>query len=162
MIIAISAMPLLDTSELAKTLAAEHKLEIYEDPAPAICRQYGFQTLYEIPTSLQLEVREQLVVEHAELLQTGEDLLLNYSVFGFLADWMRWAWGSTPTEKWDNIKRISAVSASRYEAVYHLNNGPVREYDGYVWFDRRNAEQINSLLKYLYRELNIVDRLKEI
>jgi hypothetical protein len=50
-----------------------------------LCQDYGFQTLYEVPQTLQLEMREKLIVDHAALLQEADNLLLNYSVCGFLA-----------------------------------------------------------------------------
>jgi hypothetical protein len=73
---------------------------------------------------------------------------------------MRSAWAFTPTEKWEQIKSISAEIVSHYDAVYHLETGPTRNYDGYIWFVWRNAEQINGLLKYLYRELNMSDKVR--
>jgi hypothetical protein len=162
MIIAISAAPPLDTNPIAKKLATEHKLEVYQDPLPEICRRYGFQTLYDMPTALQLEIREKVVIEHVAQIRDLDKALLNYSVCGFLADWMRWAWAFTSTEKWEEIRSISSEIVSHYDAVYHLEHGPVREYDGYVWFDRRNADQINGLLKYVYSDLNISEKVRSL
>jgi hypothetical protein len=39
---------------------------------------------------------------------------------------MRWAWGSTPSDKWEEIKDISTGIVSRNDEVYHLETGPNR------------------------------------
>jgi len=160
MIIAISSTPPIDTSSLAAELAGKHGLRIVEDPAPALCKEYGFQTLYDMPHELQGEIRERLVREHAELLSAEDGLLLNYSAFGYLADWMRWYWSHTPSEKWECITDTAAKAIAKYDEIYHVDSGEAREYDGYVWFDKRNADQINSLLKGLYVDLGVTDRLR--
>ena len=160
MIISISSPPPFDTSELADKLAAQNGLKIIADPAPAVCREYGFQTLYDMPEKLQGEVRERLIREHLDLVKTGGDLLLNFSVFEYLADWMRWFWGNTPAEKWEEVLSLGAEAAHLYDQIYHVEDGKLREYDGYIWFDKRNAEQISGLLKYLYTDLKVTDSLK--
>ena len=160
MIIAISSPPPIDTSELAQKLAKQHGLRIIEDPAPALCREYGFQTLYDMPQNLQGEIRERLIREHRDLVKNSSDVLLNYSVFEYLADWMRWFWTNTPSEKWEDILSTAAEAAQRYDEIYHVEDGPLLEYDGYVWFDKRNAAQISSLLRCLYTDLQVTDSLK--
>lgn len=160
MIIAISSPPPIDTTELAQKLAEQNGLRIIEDPAPALCRQYGFQTLYDMPQRLQGEIRERLIREHRDLVKSNNDLLLNYSVFGYLADWMRWFWTNTPAEKWEEILSPATEAAQLYDQIYHVENGPSREYDGYIWFDKRNAAQISSLLRCLYTDLQVTHNLK--
>ena len=91
MIIVISSPPPIDTTELAEKLASQNYLKVIKDPAPLICREYGFQTIYDMPVKLQTEIREKLIKDHAEFVKSNDNILLNYSVFGYLADWMRWA-----------------------------------------------------------------------
>jgi len=160
MIIAISSPPPIDTTKLAEKLAAENSLRIVEDPAPALCREFGFQTLYDMPQRLQGEIRERLIREHSEFVKNNDGLMLNYSVFEYLADWMRWFWATTPAERWEEILTTAGQAAQRYDQIYHVEDGPLREYDGYVWFDKRNASQINYLLKSLYADMQVTERLK--
>jgi len=160
MIIAISSPPPINTTELAQKLAEQNGLMIIEDPAPSLCREYGFQTLYDMPQKLQGEIRERLIREHRDLVKTNNDMLLNYSVFEYLADWMRWFWADTPSEKWEEILGVAAESAQLYDQIYHVEAGAMREYDGYIWFDKRNAKQISNLLKCLYTDFQVTDILK--
>ena len=160
MIIAISSPPPVDTTELAEKLAAQNGLRLIKDPAPSLCRGYGFQTLYDMPQKLQGEIRERLIREHRDLVKTNNDMLLNYSVFEYLADWMRWFWAETPSEKWEEILGVAAESAQLYDEIYHVEAGTLREYDGYIWFDKRNAKQISNLLKCLYTDFQVTDILK--
>ena len=160
MIIAISSPPPIDTTEFAQKLAEQNGLKIIEDPAPSLCREYGFQTLYDMPQKLQGEIRERLIREHRDLVKTNNDMLLNYSVFEYLADWMRWFWADTPSEKWEEILGVAAESAQLYDQIYHVEAGTLREYDGYIWFDKRNAKQISNLLKCLYTDFQVTDILK--
>lgn len=160
MIITISAAPRVDTSELAKNLSAMHGLAIQPDPSSQVCAGYGFQTIYEMPVTLQASVREQLIREHCELVSNTDDLLLNYSIFPWLADWMRWFWSSTPTERWEEIIEVAASAVRRYELIYHVENNKVQKYDGYLWLDERNSSQINSLLRCLYGDFEVSDRVR--
>lgn len=162
MIIAISSPPPIDKTELAEKLAEQYNLKIIEDPSPQICKQYGFQTIYDMPTSLQTEIRERLIREHTDFVKANDDLLLNFSVFEFLADWMRWFWANTPTEKWEEIMLVANEAFDRYDEIYHIEKGAARNYDGYIWFDKRNASQINSLLKHLYTENNVSEKIKSL
>ncbi len=160
MIITISAAPRIETAEVAKKLAAKHGLAIQPDPSAQVCAEYGFQTIYEMPATLQARVREQLIREHCEVVSKTDDLLLNYSIFPWLADWMRWFWSSTPTERWEEIMEVAAGAARRYELIYHVESDKVQMYDGYLWLDKRNSSQINSLLRHLYREFEVSDRVR--
>ena len=159
MIISISSSPPFDTTELAQKLAEKNGLRIIDDPAPALCRGYGFQTLYDMPQKLQGEVRERLIREHSDFVKTNNDVLLNFSVFEYLADWMRWSWSNTPTEKWEEILSVASETAQLYDQIHHVEDGKLREYDGYVWFDERNSHQLNGLLKYLYGEMNCSEKV---
>ena len=160
MIIVISSPPPIDTTELAEKLASQNDLKIIEDPAPSICRDYGFQTIYDMPHKLQTEIREKLIKDHAEFVKSNDNILLNYSVFRYLADWMRWAWATTPTEKWEEILSVASETVNHYDRIYHVEEGKSLEYDGYVWFDQRNSKQINNLIKHLYTEMNVIEKLQ--
>lgn len=161
MIISISAAPIVDTSAASATLSKKHGLSIHDDPLREICEQYGFQTIYEMPATLQGSVRRDLVRRHFELVSGADDLLLNYSVFEWLADWMRWFWSSTPTELWADTMESAAVIAQRYDVIYHVESNTSRNYDGYVWLDQRNSVQINRLMKCLYGELNVSNKVRQ-
>ncbi|HEY2846596.1 MAG TPA: hypothetical protein VGI80_02200 [Pyrinomonadaceae bacterium] len=162
MIIAISSPPPVDTSELAAELAGKYGLRVVVDPAPALCKEYGFQTLYDMPRELQAEIRERLICEHADQAMSSDALLFNFSVFEYLADWMRWFWSDTPTEKWDAILATAAKAIAKYDEIYHVDSGKSLEYDGYIWFDSRNTSQIDGLLKGLYADLKVTDKLKKV
>ncbi len=155
MIIAISSPPPIDKTELAEKLASQHGLRIIENPALAICKEYGFQTLYDMPEELQGEMREKLIRDHLAFLQANDNLVLKFSVFEYLADWMRWFWSNTPTEKWEDILIAAKGITSKYDENFHLDEGKSLEYDGYVWFDKLNASQIDRLIKNLYLDFNI-------
>ena len=160
MVIAISAPPNVDTSVAIARLAERHRRPAEEDPARAVCRRYHFQTLYDMPASLQLTVRERLVREHLEHVRAYGDLLLDYSVAGWLAEWMRWHWNATPTRQWAEVMETARQCASRYDVVYHLETGATRRYDGYVWLDVENSRQVNGLLHHVHRELGIEARVR--
>jgi hypothetical protein len=160
MIIAISSPPPIDKTELAKKLATQYGLTIVEDPAPTLCREYGFQTIYDMPQQLQAEIRERLIREHTAFLKVNDNLVLKFSIFEFLADWMRWFWANTPTEKWEDLLAVAHEASGLYTEIHHLDDGQSLEYDGYVWFDKFNSKQINSLIKQLYTEMQVGDELK--
>jgi hypothetical protein len=159
-IIAISAPPVTDKATLTRSLAERYSLPIERDPSSAVCRSWGFQTLYEMPVDLQRQVRLSLLTAHRDALMGGAPRVYDYSAFEMLADWMRWFWGATPTEEWENVLTIGRDCASRYEQLYHLENGADLPYDGYVWFDRRNAAQQGRLIRHLYTELGVHDRVR--
>ena len=160
MIVAVSAPPNIDTSAAVARLAERHRVRPEEDPARAVCRRYQFQTLYDMPAGLQLAVREQLVRDHLDHVSKPGDRLLDYSVAAWLADWMRWQWHATSTRLWAEVLEVARQCASRYDLVYHLETGPVRRYDGYVWLDVENSRQVNGLLHHVHRELGIETRVR--
>jgi len=160
MIIAVSSAPNVDKSRAVHALADKYKLEIHEDPMRTACDDYGFQTIYDMPAQLQAEVRERLIADHHEFVGQNSGLLLNYSVVEWLADWMRWSWNTTSTESWSRIMATAKASAQRYDHIYHVENQLLRPYDGYVWRDKDNSEQLNGLMKYLYDELQVLDKVE--
>lgn len=160
MIVAISSIPAIDINNLAEQLAHTQSLQIVENPLPLICKEYGFQTLYDMPRELQTEIREKLIREHFDFVKTNDNVLLKFSIFEYLADWMRWAWSNTSTEKWEEILSISGEIINYYTEIYHVDKGDLLEYDGYVWFDERNAAQINSLLKHLYKDFGVLEKIR--
>jgi hypothetical protein len=160
MIIALAAPPIVDVSRTADVLAKRHGLAVHPDPTRQVVEGFGFQTLYDMPEGLQRQVREGLIRDHLALVTRQGGLVLEYSVFNWLADWMRWFWNRTPTEAWEQVMRQAAAVAERYDVVYHVETGPDKSYDGFVWRDRHNARQINSLLKSLYSDLNLGPKLR--
>lgn len=160
MIISISVAPNVDTLVVAQTMAEKYGLVIHEDPARVMCEQYGFQTIYDMPVVLQKQVRKQLISDHLDLLAHQDNLLLNYSIIQWLADWMRWFWHTTPSQEWTQIMETAKQCVQKYQSIYHLQDNVNRAYDGYVWLDKENSKQINSLMLYLYAELGISDQVK--
>jgi len=161
MIIAVCAPPLVDKSEVSAGLASDHRLKVIRDPAPELCARYGFQTLYDMPADLQRSCREQLMKDHLALLQSSSGLLLEYSAVEWMADWMRWFWGGTPTQSWAKILAQGGEAVRRYDQIYQVENGRSRAYDGYAWLDRENSRQVGSLMRYLHGELGVSDRVKQ-
>jgi hypothetical protein len=155
MIVAVSAAPVYDKGELVSRLASTHGIDIVRDPAPRLCERYGFQTLYEMPPDLQRACRVQLLSEHLEDLQQRNDVVFEYSVAEWIADWMRWFWPTTATQEWERLMEVASTAAKRYDMIYHLDTGTPRSYDGYVWLDRANARQIDSLVRFAYREFGV-------
>ena len=160
--ICLSAPPNLDVTTLAQKLADEQGLTFCADPSRACCEELGFQTLYEIPLAAQQELRRSLIEAHHDMLRTDSDLICDYSLFGMLADWMRWHWADTTSEVWEEVWVEARAIAALYDKIYHVTEAPARTYDGYVWLDQRNADQIARLLPGLYRELGVEDRLEQI
>lgn len=157
MIVAVSSAPVYDKGDVVARLAAMHGLEIVADPAPAFCHGFGFQTLYEMPTDLQRACREQLLYDHLSFLQSHDDVVFAFSAVEWLADWMRWLWGATPTEAWARILAVGGDAVKRYGTIYHVVAGPRRPYDGYAWLDAENSKQVNSLIGHLHGELGVSD-----
>ncbi|MFS8084620.1 MAG: hypothetical protein ACMG6H_03255 [Acidobacteriota bacterium] len=160
MIIAVSAPPIVDKTQAAQALAEKYHLTAHEDPMRAACEDYGFQTIYEMPEQLQGELREQLATAHVDLLSQPGDLLLNYSVVEWVADWMRWSWNGISAEGWSKIIGLARSSASQYDQIIHLDHGTTKPYDGYVWLDKTNSEQVNRLMKHLYEELDLMEKVR--
>ncbi|MBP6819655.1 MAG: hypothetical protein KBC46_10170 [Ferrovibrio sp.] len=161
MSIAISAAPHIDTSALVKKLAAESKLSPVADPTPLLVRSYGFQTLYDMPLPLQTTIRKRLIAEHKDAL-TGTPKLFEHGVFPWLADWMRWHWGTTPAEAWEDVIALGAACAQGYGRIIHVSDGPTKGYDGYAWLDKRNSRQIDILLHQLYAQLGVTAKVETI
>ena len=160
MIIAIASPPIVDTSRVAQELAKRHGLNLHSDPTKAVAEGYGFQTLYDMPEALQRKVREDLIRDHLAFVSRQDGVVLDYSVYNWLADWMRWFWNHTPTEKWEEILALASAITERYSVVHHLESGPEKAYDGFVWRDRRNSKQIDGLLKSLFDELKVGAKLR--
>ena len=159
MIISVSAAPIIDKSPEVRALAEKYGLTVYQDPMRAACDGYGFQTIYDMPASLQTEVRKSLIASHQQFLTDHSDALLNYSVVEWLADWMRWGWNTVPTEAWAEVMSAAKSSAGRYDQIYHVEKDGRRPYDGYAWLDQKNSDQINRLMKYLYDELQVTGKI---
>ena len=84
----VSAAPTVDIAAFAAGLANGGK--VFGDPSRTLCAAYGYQTLYEIPVPLQKRLRLELIGAHADLLTADANAICDYSVFAWLADWMRW------------------------------------------------------------------------
>lgn len=160
MLIAISAPPHIDPAPKAAELARGQGLPVETDPTPALVRAYGFQTLYDMPAALQRETRLRLVREHAARVGGGSGAVLDHAVFGWLADWMRWFWQGMPAEAWDAVIAEARAAVQGYDAIVHLADGASRAYDGYWWLDPRNGRQIEPLLRHLYGELGVAEKVR--
>lgn len=160
MMIAISGAPPVVTSALARHLAATHGLEVSPDPTPSLCATYGFQTLYDMPIDLRGDIRLRLITEHIRLIEQGADLVVEQSLFPWMADWMRWHWAHTPSQAWEAVYSLAERAARRYDVIYHVEGGPTRSYDGFAWLDKDNARQINRLLRMLYVELGVSELVR--
>lgn len=154
----ISAPPSLDISSLTARLGGV----VIADPARALCKRYGYQTLYEVPRELQKRLRRELIRGHAEKLMGKSDALFDHSVFLYLADWMRWLWGETPTEEWESVLIDALPAVDRSEKIHHVVAGPRGDYDGYRWLDMRNAKQVEKIMRGLYREFGCEARVVEV
>jgi hypothetical protein len=156
----ISAAPSLDVSTLAARLATGAAL--VHDPSRALCQRYGYQTLYEVPKDLQKRLRRELIRGHAEQLRERPDGVFDHSVFLFLADWMRWLWGETPTEEWESVLVDAIPAVDRSEKIHHVVAAPRAGYDGYRWLDARNAKQVDKIMRGLYREFGCESRVVDV
>ena len=155
----ISAPPTVDVSALAKKLA--HGRSIHTDPSKDFCHRYGYQTLYEIPVDLQKQIRRELIRDHVKKLQSSPDAVFDHAVFSWLADWMRWLWSETSTEEWEALLAEAEPAVLLSDPIHHVFIGPAARYDGYRWLDARNAIQIESLLRHLYRNFGCERRVIE-
>jgi hypothetical protein len=156
----ISAAPSLDISSFAARIAAGSSL--VTDPSHALCAHYGYQTLYEVPRDLQKRLRRELIRGHAQKLQDNAGGVFDHSIFLFLADWMRWLWGDTPTEEWESVLIEALPAVDRSEKIHHVVDAPRASYDGYAWLDARNAKQIEKIMRGLYREFGCEARVVEV
>lgn len=156
----ISAAPSLDVSTYAARLAPGAR--VLADPTRELCAKYGYQTLYEVPTELQKRLRRELIRGHAEKLREEAGGVFDHSIFLFLADWMRWLWGATPTEEWESVLIEALPAVDRSEKVHHVVAAPRAGYDGYRWLDGRNAKQLEKIMRGLYREYGCEARVVEV
>jgi len=156
----ISAPPALDISVLAGRLAEGRA--VTADPARAMCKRYGYQTLYEIPYDLQRRLRRELIRAHAEQLREHPDCVCDHSVFSFLADWMRWLWSETTTEEWEAVLVEAWPAVERSETIHHVIAAPRAVYDGYRWLDAGHSKQVEKLMRGLYREFGCEGRVTEV
>lgn len=157
--IAISSAPAVGIEGAVQKIAAEKNLAIVRDPAIAACREYGFQTLYEMPEELQRTIRLRLIDEHREYLVNGGAAVFDHSVFGWVADWMRWFWSNTRTLDWERVWERARECARLYDEIYHVEGDVTRPYDGYYWLDRANSIQVNRLLRMLHSEFDVTGRV---
>jgi len=156
----IAAPPTIDVSKLAKDLAAKERATLVTDPSRAACERYGYQTLYEMPIDLQKQTRRKLIADHIAALQKGGSLVFDHSIFQWLADWMRWVWGETPTEEWEAVLAEAKPAIKLYDAIQHVSEGPAAGYNGYTWLDQRNGREIERLMRHLYDDLGCRDRVR--
>lgn len=156
----ISAPPHIDVSAHVKKLADAHGLTVLTDPSRKMCEQYGYQTLYEMPLILQKQVRRRLITDHTAALQGTHRLICDHGVLTWLADWMRWLWGETPAEEWEEVLADARPAIALYGSIHHVAQGPVAQYDGYRWLDKRNGVQIERLLRHLYSEFGCSERVQ--
>lgn len=156
----ISAAPSLDIAAFAKGLAPGASVIV--DPSRAVCARYGYQTLYEVPRELQKQLRRELIRGHAEKLQASANGVFDHSIFLFLADWMRWLWGDTPSEEWESVLIEALPAVDRSEKIHHVVAAPRAGYDGYRWLDARNAKQVEKIMRGLYREYGCESRVVEV
>lgn len=160
MIISVTAAPIVDRSKCVDVLKRQYSCLSVEDAMKNYCISHGFQTIYDMPSPLQKNVRTTLLYDHLNFLRgRSQNIILEYSIVEWVADWMRWFWGKTTTEEWDRVIEISRECLTRYDKIYHLENGETRPYDGYVWLDAANSRQINEIMKYLYRYFEIENKI---
>jgi hypothetical protein len=156
----IAAPPTIDVSKLAQDLAAKEKATLVTDPSRAACERYGYQTLYEMPLALQKQARRKLITDHIAALQKGGSMVCDHSIFQWLADWMRWIWGKTPTEEWEAVLAEAAPAVKLYDAIEHVAEGPAAGYNGYTWLDQRNGKEIERLMRHLYADLGCTEKVR--
>lgn len=159
MVIAVTSHPRVDTAAYAKSKFSGKKLAT--DPAREACNTLGFQTLYDIPQPFQMEVRRKMISDHLSALKKGKlkGNVLTYSVFEWLADWMRWTWNHTPSLAWDEVLKQASDIAKHYDSIVHLESGKLRAYDGYIWRDIPNSQQIDRLMRGLYADLGVLKKV---
>jgi hypothetical protein len=158
MIIVVAAAPNRDPGPRAREVSASRAFRIVADPTPALCRAWGFQTLYEMPPVLQSDARLEILRRHRAELDAGS-AVFEQGVVAWLADWMRWHWSATTSEAWENVLAEARAIAARYDAIEHRDDAPLRGYDGHHWLDRRHAEQVERCMRVLYDELGLVRRV---
>jgi len=150
--LAISAPPTINVQAKAEALAGQSGAKLLKDPSRAACERYGYQTLYEMPIELQKETRRRLIREHVAALKSEPNAVFDHSVFEWIADWMRWCWGSTPTEEWEAVLKLAGEAVALYDRIEHVATGPAQSYNGYDWLDQRNGAEIERLMRHLYAD----------
>ena len=155
----IAAPPTIDVSAMAKDFAAREKATLIADPSRAACERYGYQTLYEMPLALQKQARRKLITDHIAALNKNKAAVFDHSVFQWLADWMRWLWGETPTEEWEAVLAEAKSAVPLYDKIEHVAEGPAAAYNGYTWLDQRNGQEIERLMRHLYVDFGCADRV---
>lgn len=158
MITIVTGPPTLDVRRRALEVSRQQNAVFIADPTPLLCKHLGWQTLYEMPPATQSEARLALLREHRVRVEEG-NAVLDHSIVGWLADWMRWHWGSTTTELWDEVMDEARQVAAHYGTVEHIEHGSARGYDGHAWLDARNSRQIDRLMRHLYGELGLDGRV---
>lgn len=156
----ICAPATIDVSALAARLAAG--APVSADPSRALCERYGFQTLYEAPVALQKRLRLELIGGQARALARERSGVWDHGVIAWLADWMRWLWGETPSEEWDGVLALARPAVEASDVIHHVVAGPRAQYDGYRWLDARNAAQVERLMRALYRDFGCESRVREV
>jgi hypothetical protein len=156
----ISAAPNIDVSAFAASLAGG--APVIADPSRCACERFGYQTLYEVPPTLQKRLRRDLIRAHAESLRENPDAICDHSVFVWLADWMRWLWPQTCTQEWEDVLAEARPAVERSIVIHHVIAGPPASYDGYRWLDAGHARQLERLMRCLYREFACESRVKEV
>lgn len=156
----ISAAPNIDVSAFAASLAGG--APVIADPSRFACERFGYQTLYEVPATLQKRLRRDLIRAHAQSLHENRDAICDHSVFVWLADWMRWLWPETTTQEWEDVLAEARPAVERCDVIHHVVAGPAASYDGYRWLDAGHARQVERLTRCLYRELGCESRVKEV
>lgn len=157
MTIVISAPQGIDIS----AVAARFGQPVIADPLRAVVQSWGFQTLYEMPAKLRFDTRRKLLADHAAAVAHTPAGVFDHSVFSYLADWMRWDWSHTPTEMWEQVLAQARTVAQSYRLICHQSNGVRRGYDGFHWLDERNDRQTESLMRFLYGEFGVTDRVEQ-
>jgi hypothetical protein len=160
MIIAISAPPIVDAASYAEQRARELRLPVLSDPLRQRCLELKFQTVYDMPLETQMWVRREVLKAHCNWVQAGEDAVLDFSVATWCADWMRWCWSCTPAAEWEQVREWVNECLRRYDEIVHIEAGPLKAYDGYVWRDPNNAAQINRLIQFIYEDAGVLARVK--
>lgn len=159
--IAIASAPNIDIRQHVEGLASKFECAVFENPAKSFCREMGFQTLYDIPPSDQLEIRLRLLTIHGDQLNRGSGIHMT-SAIDMLADWARWMWSHTTAEKWESTLAAAKKIANQYDAIYWIKQGPLLGYNGYDWLDQRNATQINALIPHIAEQIGLASKMKVI
>ncbi len=154
----ISAPPDVDISQLVDRIAGIAPVDT--DPARGLLRRYGYQTIYEVPRDLQKRLRLELIDLHVEALEASPHAICDYSVFAYLADWMRWLWSATAAQEWERVLDRARPAVELSETIHHVAAGPRAAGDGYRWLDHDNARQVERLMRSLYRDYECEARVK--